>query len=136
MIGKYDRNNAEEIFYINLNKHIKVELITGEIFEGKLLGIYHNILIIRNDEDTNEIFRHEDIRFLQCRENLISNKDKTDDNVDKDIYAKDIDGCETCPLYQKDCGGVWTSNGNGTPIEPPCVSWDDDDLIWEGMYCN
>lgn len=39
------------------------------------------------------------------------------------IYARDIDDCSVCPLYEKDCPGGWTSSGGGTPIEPPCTSW-------------
>ena len=50
--------------------------------------------------------------------------------------AKDIDDCESCPLYKHDCIGGWTSNGNGTPIEPPCCSWNENDEIYEGMYSN
>lgn len=37
-------------------------------------------------------------------------------------------------MYQHDCVGGWTSGGGGTPIEPPCTSWNDDDEIYEGMY--
>lgn len=50
------------------------------------------------------------------------------------IFAKDIDDCSVCPLYEHDCPGGWTSGGGGTPIEPPCCSWNDDDEIYEGMY--
>lgn len=53
---------------------------------------------------------------------------------DKVIYARDIDDCSVCPLCQKDCKGGWTSNGSGTPIEPPCTSWNGDEEIYEGMY--
>ena len=67
MIGRYSRDDAKTLFYTNLDKYIKAELINGEIFEGKLLGINGNIFIIKNNEDTNEMFRYEDIRFLQCR---------------------------------------------------------------------
>jgi hypothetical protein len=48
--------------------------------------------------------------------------------------AKDIHDCDECPLYKKDCIGGWTSDGCGNPIEPPCTSWNDDVLIYEGMY--
>lgn len=54
----------------------------------------------------------------------------------KEKYAKDITGCEDCPLYEKDCPGGMTSGSGGEPIEPPCTSWNDDDLICEGMYDN
>lgn len=124
MVGKYDRNNAEELFNINLNKYIKVELIDTTIFEGELLGINCNTFIIRNKYGFNEMFRYEDVRYLICN---------AEDNTDEEIYAKDIDDCSNCPLYKKDCVGGW-SNGNGTPIEPPCTSWNEDDLVWEGMY--
>ncbi len=50
------------------------------------------------------------------------------------IYARDIDDCSVCPLYEKDCPGGWTSSGSGTPIEPPCTSWNGDEEIYEGMY--
>lgn len=50
------------------------------------------------------------------------------------IYARDIDDCSVCPLYEKDCSGGWTSGGGGTPIEPPCCSWSGDEEIYEGMY--
>ena len=53
---------------------------------------------------------------------------------DEVIYARDIDDCSVCPLYKKDCLGGWTSNGCGTPIEPPCCSWNGDEEIYEGMY--
>ena len=50
--------------------------------------------------------------------------------------AKDIDDCSNCPLYQNDCAGGWTSGGGGTPIEPPCCSWNGNDEIYKGMYDN
>lgn len=50
------------------------------------------------------------------------------------MKAKEIIECENCPLYCNDCIGGWTSNGSGTPIEPPCCSWNDDDEIYEEMY--
>jgi hypothetical protein len=50
------------------------------------------------------------------------------------ILAKDIDDCSNCPLYEYDCSGGWTSGGGGTPIEPPCCSWNGDEEIYEGMY--
>lgn len=53
---------------------------------------------------------------------------------DEVIYARDIDDCSVCPLYEKDCPGGWTSSGSGTPIEPPCTSWNGDEEIYEGMY--
>lgn len=53
---------------------------------------------------------------------------------DEVIYARDIDDCSVCPLYEKECPGGWTSSGCGTPIEPPCTSWNGDEEIYEGMY--
>jgi len=53
-----------------------------------------------------------------------------------DIYAKDIESCSSCPIYGKDCPGGWTSGASGTPIEPPCTSWNDDTLVYEGMYAD
>lgn len=50
------------------------------------------------------------------------------------IKAKDIHDCDDCPLYKDDCSGGWTSGCGGTPIEPPCCSWDDEDEIYVGMY--
>lgn len=50
------------------------------------------------------------------------------------IYARDIDDCSVCPLYEKDCPGGWTSSPSGNPIEPPCTSWNGDEEIYEGMY--
>lgn len=50
------------------------------------------------------------------------------------IIAKDIEDCASCPLYGCDCKGGWTIGAGGTTIEPPCVYWDDDTLIYEGMY--
>lgn len=54
----------------------------------------------------------------------------------EDVYAKDIESCDTCPLYGKDCPGGWTSGAGGTPIEPPCTSWENDTLVFEGMYAD
>lgn len=50
------------------------------------------------------------------------------------VYAKDIEDCGNCPLYKKDCVGGWTAYPDGTPKEPPCCFWNDDDEIYEGMY--
>lgn len=50
------------------------------------------------------------------------------------IKAKDIHDCEDCPLYDNECPGGWTSGAGGTPIEPPCCNWDDEDEIYDGMY--
>lgn len=37
----------------------------------------------------------------------------------------DIEDCNECPLMEEDlCSGGWTSGAGGTPIEPPCASWD------------
>jgi|SRR5665647_2196561 len=48
-------------------------------------------------------------------------------------YAKDIKDCESCPLYKNDCSGGATGTPSGYK-EPPCTSWNDDTLIYEGMY--
>jgi hypothetical protein len=50
------------------------------------------------------------------------------------MKAKDIKDCDNCPLYKNDCKGGWTSNNRGTPIEPPCIEWDDEDNIYKDMY--
>lgn len=55
-------------------------------------------------------------------------------NEEKVIHASDITDCAECPLYDHDCCGGWSSNGCGTPIEPPCTSWNGDEEIYEGMY--
>ena len=52
---------------------------------------------------------------------------------EKYILAKDIHGCEDCPLYESECLGGWTSGAGGEPIEPPCCNWNDDDEIYDGM---
>lgn len=51
-------------------------------------------------------------------------------------YAKDICDCSDCPLLNNDCPGGWTSGNGGYPIEPPCTSWKDDTLVYEGMYSD
>ena len=43
------------------------------------------------------------------------------------IKAKDIHDCEDCPLHDNEYPGGWTSGAGGTPIEPPCCDWDDED---------
>ena len=53
-----------------------------------------------------------------------------EDNI---MLAKDIEDCENCPLWEKDCHG-YTSDGQGNPVEPPCCSWNDEDEIYERMY--
>lgn len=50
------------------------------------------------------------------------------------VLAKNINDCSDCPLYKNDCPGGWSSGSGGTPIEPPCCSWNDDDKIYAGMY--
>lgn len=52
----------------------------------------------------------------------------------EDIYAKDINSCDSCPLYCNECGGGWSSGWGGEPVEPPCTSWNDDMLVYSGMY--
>lgn len=59
--------------------------------------------------------------------------EKSNDDI---VLAKDINDCSACPLHKNDCPGGWTSGGGGTPIEPPCCSWNDDKEIYEGMYDN
>lgn len=54
-------------------------------------------------------------------------------NKDDVVLAKDITDCSNCPLYKSECKGGWTSGGGGVPIEPPCTSWNDDDVIYDGM---
>jgi hypothetical protein len=49
-------------------------------------------------------------------------------------YAKDINDCDECPLINYYCKGGAISDGSGMPLEPPCTSWDDDTLVYEGMY--
>ena len=51
-----------------------------------------------------------------------------------EIRAKDIHDCDGCPLFEHDCSGGMASDGNGNPIEPPCCSWNDDTVVFEGMY--
>ena len=55
-------------------------------------------------------------------------------NQDREVLAKDITCCEECPLLHEDCPGGWTSGPGGSPIEPPCTSWTDDQVIYAGMY--
>lgn len=50
------------------------------------------------------------------------------------MKAKDIHDCDECPLYENECSGGWTSGAGGTPVEPPCCNWGDDDEIYDGMY--
>ena len=50
-------------------------------------------------------------------------------------YAKDIKCCEECPLHETDCSDGVTGTPNGY-IEPPCCSWNDDTLVYEGMYAE
>jgi len=57
--------------------------------------------------------------------------DETEDLIKK---ASEIEECEDCPLYKKDCPGGWTSDGTGQPIEPPCTSWNDDDEIYDAVF--
>lgn len=39
----------------------------------------------------------------------------------------ETEDCEQCPIKQERiCKGGWTSSPSGTPIEPPCCSFDDD----------
>lgn len=55
--------------------------------------------------------------------------------MDELKIASEIEDCDDCPLYKKDCPGGWTGGPNG-PIEPPCCSWNGDEKIYEGMYSN
>lgn len=54
--------------------------------------------------------------------------------MDEIKKASEIEDCTGCPLYGADCKGGWTSGAGGTPIEPPCCSWNGDEEIYEGMY--
>lgn len=56
--------------------------------------------------------------------------------MDEAKKASEIEDCEDCPLYQSDCPGGWVGGPGGTPIEPPCCSWDGDEEIYEGMYAE
>lgn len=43
------------------------------------------------------------------------------------MKASEIEDCENCPLLAEEiCPGGMTSSPSGTPIEPPCCSFDDD----------
>lgn len=43
------------------------------------------------------------------------------------MKASEIEDCENCPLLKEEiCPGGMTSSPTGTPIEPPCCSFDDD----------
>lgn len=50
------------------------------------------------------------------------------------VLAKDIEDCDSCPLYKHDCPGGFTSSVFGNPVEPPCCGWAADEIIYEGMY--
>lgn len=52
----------------------------------------------------------------------------------KHILASQIDDCSECPLYQNECPGGMISGSGGSPIEPPCTSWNDDTEVYSGMY--
>lgn len=52
---------------------------------------------------------------------------------DRVVLAKDITGCENCPLYGKDCARNG-STPSGMSIDPPCASWKETDEIYAGMY--
>jgi hypothetical protein len=53
----------------------------------------------------------------------------------EDIYARDIHGCDECQLYGNDCHGGCVGTPNGY-IEPPCTSWNDSTIVFEGMYSD
>lgn len=41
---------------------------------------------------------------------------------------QEIGDCDVCPFMSEgECCGGWKSGAGGTPIEPPCCSWPDDD---------
>lgn len=43
------------------------------------------------------------------------------------MKASEIEDCENCPLLKEEiCPGGMTYSPSGTPIEPPCCSFDDD----------
>jgi hypothetical protein len=54
--------------------------------------------------------------------------------MNNDVKAKNITDCDECPLHKKDCLGGLVSGGAGQPIEPPCTNWNQEDIIFEGMY--
>lgn len=66
MIGNILRNDAENIFVKNINKNVKVELISEDniIIEGKLIMISCNTLIVETKDEEIKMFRYEDIRYL------------------------------------------------------------------------
>ena len=42
----------------------------------------------------------------------------------------EIEDCDECPIKDEGiCPGGWTSGAGGTPIEPPCTSWDGDEEV-------
>lgn len=51
------------------------------------------------------------------------------------MLYKELDNCDECPLYNELCSGGWTSGYGGTPIEPPCTCWNDEDDLDE-IYNN
>lgn len=53
------------------------------------------------------------------------------------MLYKDLEGCEQCPFsINGDCPDGWASSPYGTPMEPPCTCWDDEDDVEEIYnYC-
>lgn len=60
-------NRAESLFKNNTNKEVLVEHINGLRFQGILIFISCNTLIIQTKDGSNEMVRYEDIRYLLCR---------------------------------------------------------------------
>jgi hypothetical protein len=64
MIGLQE-NTAKEIFNTNINKYVRVSLISeNELLEGKLVGISCNTFIIEDKHGYRSMFRYEDCRYL------------------------------------------------------------------------
>lgn len=55
--------------------------------------------------------------------------------TEEEVYARNIHECLDCPLYNNDCPGGATGTPNGYR-EPPCTSWNDDTLVFAGMYSD
>ena len=78
------------------------------------------------------------IKCKSCRtvfkEDLTLCSECGSDNLTEDILAKDITGCDNCPIEGEDCSGSIGIGSGGYHIEPPCTSWDDNEIIYAGMY--
>jgi hypothetical protein len=47
----------------------------------------------------------------------------------KELFA--LEDCDQCPFYNELCSGGWTYSYGGTPIEPRCTMWNDNDDVDE-----